>query len=156
MSIFAEATAAKKPRTPRSLVISRLLAGLLVVMATAQLFEFEGFLSLLSTFGLPMSMLAAYILAGIIVVSEVFALPFLLQLPLSTAFRWVSMVCSWAVAGLWLVVSVWIIVSGSTIESIGMLGTVLMTPVWWAVFMSIALGILGGWASWGLWPGRRR
>jgi hypothetical protein len=156
MSIFAEAVDAKKPRSPQSVAMARLLAGLFVVMATAQLFEFDGFLALLSTFNLPVSGLSAYILGGVIVVSEVFSLPFLLRLPLSRAFRWVSMVCTWLVGGLWLILSLWLMVAQPAVESTGMLGTIQLIPGWWAVLVSLAFGILAAWASWGMWPGRRR
>ena len=156
MSIFAEAVDAKKPRSPQSVAMARLLAGLFVVMATAQLFEFDGFLALLSTFNLPVSGLSAYLLGGVIVVGEVFSLPFLLRLPLSRAFRWVSMVCTWLVSGLWVALSLWLMVAQPAVESTGMLGTIQLIPGWWAVLVSLAFGILAAWASWGMWPGRRR
>lgn len=157
MSIFVSPTPAPKSRTKDIQKIALLYAGILVVMVVAQLFSFEEFLAVVASFGYPGGESVAYLLAAFLVSAEVFALPFLLRMSLSTAFRWVSMVSGWLVATIWLVTSAWIVQTNAVVESIGFLGaTIPITPGWWAVFMSLSFGILATWASWGMWPGKKQ
>lgn len=147
MSVFAKATPAIVPKTQRVTQISLFYAGILVVLALSQLYSFEEFTELITGFGLP---LAA---APIIIVLEVFALPFLLRMAISPAFRFVSMVFGWLVPAFWFFVSIWVLFNVGGAETVGFLGTVLaLQPGWWAVLFSFALGILAAWASWGMWP----
>lgn len=156
MSMFAKVTPAPEPRTDRIRKISLLYAGILVVFALAQLYTFDTFIELIPSFNLPFNDTFAYALAPIIVATEVFALPFLLTMNLSVAFRWVSMILGWIVPALWFFISGWIVITQPTAETVGFLGTVVdLVPGWWAILVSIALGILATWASWGLWPGPR-
>ncbi|MCD8561753.1 hypothetical protein LRY29_01655 [Candidatus Saccharibacteria bacterium] len=129
MSFFIQPTYAPKPRGEATVPISVLYAGILTVMAVGQLFTFEEFLSLLQTFDLPMSEAMAYVLAPVIVVCEVLALPFLLRMSLSPAFRWLSMILGWLVPAFWLFLSVWVLASGAQVETFGFIGTVVsLTP----------------------------
>lgn len=156
MSILVKATPAPKARTYEAKVISVLYAVILVVMAVAQLFSFEEFLVHIQQLGLPMGETATYILGPIIVVSEVFAIPFLLRMTLSPAFRYVSMFMGWFVAVIWFYISFWLASTYSQLDTVGFLGTVgNLTPGWWAVFVSISLLILTIWSTWGLWPAQR-
>lgn len=156
MSILVKAIPAPKARTDETKVVSILYAIILVIMAVAQLFTFEEFLVHIQQLGLPLSETASYILGPVIVASEVFAIPFLLRMTLSPAFRYVSMFLGWFVAAIWLYVSFWLASTHSQLDTVGFLGTVgNLTPGWWAVFMSIALAILAAWSTWGLWPGKR-
>lgn len=156
MSFFIQPTYAPQPRGEATVPISLLYAGILTVMAVSQLFTFEEFLSLLQSFDLPMSAAMAYVLGPVIVVCEVLALPFLLRMSLSPAFRWLSMVLGWLVPILWLFLSMWVLASGAQAETFGFLGTVVsLTPGWWGVLLSLWLGVIAAWASWGLWPGLR-
>ena len=155
MSILVKALPVSQPRTKESGKIALLFAGILVVMAVAQLFTFEEFLPLVERFNLPFNIKIIYVIAPLIVVSEVFALPFLLRMRLSTAFRYLSMFLSWLAAGLWLFISLWLAISYMPVETVGFLGTVInFMPGWSSVFISIALAILTIWSSWGLWPGK--
>ena len=155
MSILVKALPAPKPRTKESVKIALLFAGILVVMAVAQLFTFEEFLPLVERFNLPLSPELIYAVGPLIVVSEVFALPFLLRMRLSTAFRYLSMFLSWLAASLWLYISLWLAISYVPVETVGFLGTVInFMPGWSSVFISVALVILTIWSSWGLWPGK--
>lgn len=156
MGIFVQATAAPAAKTDTARKISFVYAALLVVFAVAQLFTFDEFLELFASFGLPASEGLAFSIAPAIVVSEVFALPFLLRMRLSPAFRFLSMGLGWLVAILWLFVSYWVTTMHPDAMTVGFLGTVIdLTPGWWTVLVSAALGILAAWASWGLWPGKR-
>jgi hypothetical protein len=154
MSIFVTATPAPVPKTKDVKRLATFLAGVLVVMAVAQLFTFEEFLVLVDAFSLPFGAGMTHVFVAVLILAEVLALPFLLRMPLSPLFRWVSVVCGWFVPLAWLFVSVWLVSAPGFVTNVGFLGTaVQMMPGWWAVFMSTALGILVAWASWGMWPG---
>ena len=156
MSIFVTSTAAPKPLTSTSTKVALTYAAVLVVMAVAQLFTFDEFLPFIQSIGLPFGDGTVYLLGPLIVLSEVFALPFLLRMWLSPAFRYVSMFLGWLVPALWLCVSLWIVQANSPVTTVGFLGTAVdLMPGWWAVFISLALGVLAAWSSWGLWPGKR-
>jgi len=153
MSILVMAHPALKPRTEASRKISLLFAGVLVVMVVAQLFTFEDFLKTIEMMNLPFGMALSFALGPLIVVSEVFALPFLLRMQLSIAFRYLSMFLSWLAVAVWLCITVWLAVSYVPVETVGFLGSVVnLAPGWWSVCISIALVILATWSSWGLWP----
>ncbi len=157
MSIFAKQTPAPAPRSKDVPKIALLFAAILLVMAVTQLFTFDKFLLLIQSFALPVSMQLNYVLAALIVTFEVFSLPFLLRMPLSTAFRWVSMVSSWLISLIWLKLTLWVVLTEQPVDTVGFLGTLVgLMPGWWAIFVSVALVILAGWASWGLWPGKRK
>jgi hypothetical protein len=156
MSFFVSSTQPKEPRTKDSAKVALFYAGILVVMAVAQLFTFDEFLPYIQSINLPLGNNAAYLLAPLIVISEVFALPFLLRMWLSPAFRFVSMFLGWLAAVTWVFIAFWLASTHSAISSIGFLGTVVdIAPGWWAVFISLLLVVLAAWSSWGLWPGKR-
>lgn len=149
-------TVAPLPRNKDVWRISLFYAVILTVMAVAQLFTFDHVTELFIGFDLPGGEAVAYFLASFIVATEVLALPFLIRMPLSPAFRWVSMVAGWAAAVVWLKVTIWLAVTEPIVDTVGFLGTAVnMMPGWWAVFISLAMVILAAWASWGMWPGKR-
>ncbi|MDB5161670.1 MAG: rane protein of unknown function [Candidatus Saccharibacteria bacterium] len=157
MSLLPVATVAPKAKTKDVTRIATFYAILLVIFAVSQLFTYESFLQLMVSFGLPGGTQFTYFLTSLLVVAEVFALPFLLRLPLSRAFRWFSLGCAWLVPVIWMFVTV--VVAGYDLpaDNIGFLGTVVsIMPGWWAVFISTAFFILAAWASWGMWPGKTR
>lgn len=132
-------------------------AVVLGAMAVTQLFTFEHFLELIATFALPIGGELTYLTGALIVVTEIFALPFLLRMPLSKAFRWVSMVCSWLAPLIWITLTLWLVITEPLVDNVGLLGTIVgLLPGWWAVLVAVSLGILAAWASWGLWPGKRK
>ena len=156
MSFFVKSIPAQEPRTKESKKIAIFYAVILVILAVAQLFSFEEFLVHFQSIGLPISNEQAYILAPVIVIAEVFALPFLLRMRLSPAFRFLSMFLGWLVAGLWVFVTFWLASTQSQADTVGFLGTVVnLMPGWWAVFISLSFAVLAAWSSWGLWPGKR-
>ena len=156
MKTFVQPTPAPKPKTEAVKQISLFYAAFLVVMIVAQLFTFEKFLELIIAFNLPVSVVTVASLAPIIVTCELFALPFLLRMTVSPAFRFVSMVLGWLVSLLWLGITIWLVTSGSTVATVGFLGTAInLIPGWWAVFISVLFGIMAVWASWGMWPLRK-
>ena len=153
MSFLPTPTLAPVPKTKDSKRIALFYAIILVVMVVAQLFTYEKFLELMVGFGFPVGVQGTYFITAVLVSAEVFALPFLLRMPLSRAFRWVSMVAGWIVALLWVKLSFWIVFSDVATDTIGFLGTVVgLMPGWWAIFVSVSFAILAAWASWGMWP----
>ena len=156
MSMFVKATPAPSAKTSETKQVAILYAALLTIMAVTQLFTFEEFIELFPAFHLPLGEVLVYGLAPALVAAEVFALPFLLRMAVSPAFRFVSMFCGWFVAATWLFVSTWVAATRVDADTIGFLGTFAsLSPGWWAVLISLALGVLAVWASWGLWPIRR-
>ena len=156
MSIFVKAVPAPAPKTKEAKQISIVYAAILVLMAVTQLFTFEEFIVHIQQLNLPVGEFGSYALAPLIVVAEVFAIPFLLRMRLSPAFTYFSMGLGWVAALAWIFVSIWLNIGGVSAETVGFLGTVVtLAPGWWAVFISFALGILATWSSWGLWPGKR-
>lgn len=157
MKFFVAPTIAPKPRTKESGRVALFYAGILLVFALAQLFTFDKFLVFLYDLNSPLLPQIATALPAVIVAAEVFALPFLLRMNVSPAFRFVSMGCSWLVAALWLFVSLWLVRYGTLDSSLSFLGSLVkLTPGYWAVALTLALSILAVWASWGLWPGKRK
>jgi len=153
MKLLRTATAATEPKTKDAHLIALFYAAILSVMAVAQLYTFDHFLELVVTFGLPGQTATAYFLAAFLVTCEVLALPFLLRMPLSPAFRWVSMALGWIVAGLWIVLTIGLFLQG-TVGNVGFLGTVFeVFPSWWTIYISLMFGFVAVWSSWGLWPG---
>ena len=156
MSIFVTSTAAPAARTADSSKISVLYAVVLVAFAVTQLFTFEAFLPYIQSLQLPLGESFNYILAPLLVVAEIFAIPFLLRMRLSPAFRYMSMGLGCIAAALWIFITLWINLSNVSVETVGFFGDVVtLAPGWWAVFISLALGVLAIWSSWGLWPGTR-
>lgn len=153
MSIFAKTTPAPAAKSKDVVKISIFYAAILTIFALAQLFTFETFLELFGDFDLPGGVAGGYALATVLVTLEVFAIPFLLRMRLSPAFRWFSAFAGVAVAVIWLYVSMWVVLHDTPVVTIGFLGTVVsMMPGWWAVVKSLALGVLAAWALWGMWP----
>lgn len=153
MSIFVDATAAPAPKTKNTVIVATFLALLLVVMAVGQLYGFEKFIPLIEGFGLPGGETGATLVAAFIVISEVFALPFLLRMRLSPLMRIISMVLGWMAAAIWTYLAVWVLASGNGVENVGIFGTSIELPMGlWTVFYGLALGVLAAWAAWGLWP----
>ena len=153
MSIFGTPTPAPVPKTKDVTRISFFYAAIIVVMVVAQLFTFDSFLSLLLSFDLPGGDRTAITIGALLVAAEVFALPFLLKMTISPAFRWFSLLCAGLVADIWIFLSLWVVLTDSLAENIGFLGTVVgMMPGWWSILISLSFGILAVWAAWGMWP----
>jgi len=157
MSFFVQSTPAPTPRSADSAKIAILYAIILVVFAVAQLFTFEEFLVFIQSTNLPFGESLSYAFAPLLIVAEVFALPYLLRMRLSPAFRYISLFLGCLAASLWIFLSSWIVFTGAAVDTIGFLGTLAsLTPGWWAIFISLSLGVLAAWSAWGLWPGQRK
>ena len=150
---FATPTKALKPKTKESEKMAYFYAGLLTIIVLCQLFTFDEFLQLFSSFNLPGGDVMANFMASFIVISEVFALPFLLRINLSPLMRIVSMIFSWVAAASWLKLAIWLMISNNFTDNFGLLGALVELSVgWWAVFFCLAMCTMAAWSSWGLWP----
>lgn len=150
---MSKVSSATRPKTANIRSIALLYAGVLLVFAVTQMFSFSYFQTLIESFWLPGGRPAAYLLVDIIVMAEVLALLFLLQIKISTSIRIVSMVLCWIVPTIWVALSLWALLTINVVSNIGFLGTVVtLMPGWWTVFFSLALAVLSSWASWGMWP----
>lgn len=157
MNKIAKAVVAEQARTRDSLKIAYACVAVLTILVLSQLFTYDEFLPLLTKYNLPGGELTVNLLGAVIVICEVLALPFLLRLKMSKSMRVFSMISGWLVPVLWLFLSLWVNIAITTVSNVGFLGTVVdLLPGWWAVFISLSLGLLVAWASWGLWPGKRK
>jgi hypothetical protein len=153
MSGFPKPTNAPAPKTRDSAIVAKVYAAILVVMVLLQLFSFPDFVNLFYGFSLPGGHVFAVALAGIVATAEVFAIPFLLGMRLSPAFRAFSMFLGWLAPAIWLFILTSLIVANEAVANSAILGSKLIVPPSWGLlFLTLALGLLAAWASWGLWP----
>ena len=154
MKLYARSTSVSKPYRHDVRTVALSLAILLIVLVVAQLFSFEKFIPLLESYQLPGGVIVATFLAALIVTLEVFALPFLIMMKVSSLMRIVSMISGWLAFVILLLLQIW---QNTQLDSFGsnngLLGAPIALPVgWWSVFFVAALGVLHAWASWGIWP----
>jgi len=144
-------------KSQNALKISYAYAFLLVLFVVCQLFTFDEFLSLLTSFSLPGGEITARILGCVLVTSEVFALPFLLRFSLSNFMRNICMVLSWLVPAIWLFLTISIRLLPVTVDNVGFVGTIFkVTPGIWSVYFCLFIAMAAVWSSWGLWPNTKR
>lgn len=157
MSMFVTSTPPPEPKSPTVEKAAVLLAGIVIVLALSQLFSFEKFPDAIRALALPgIDEGYAVLVAALIAIAEVLAVPFLLRMRLSIAMRVVSMVAGWLVALWWVFVTLWQNMMPAGQSGVGFLGATVTAPVgWWAVCLMLGVGILVAWASWGMWPLRR-
>jgi len=157
MSFFVKTTVAPKPRTINSWKVSILYAIILTAAAVIQLFNFEDFLLYIQSLNFPFGSGLNYAFLPLMVVAQVFALPYLLRMDLSPLFRYVSLYLGLLAAVLWIFLAFWVVLSGApdvSTQSTGSLMSIL--PGFYAIFITLALGVLAIWSAWGLWPGKRK
>lgn len=153
MTIFVRATEAAEAKTKESVKVGIFLAGVLTVIAVLQLTTFDTFIEALSGFGFPGGESTALLVAVITVIAEVFALPFLLRMRLSPAFRVLSMIFGWIAVAALTKFALWMAIVRPEITAVGTVGELLgALPGWWMVFGAFGLVILAVWATWGMWP----
>lgn len=152
MTVFAQAQPAAPAKSRNVFIASLLLAAILVVMATAQLYSFPEFIVIVSELGLPGAVNGTSFWAALLVASEIGAVPFLLGMRLSPAFRVFSMMLGWLLIAGWLAIAVYVSLSGGVSNS-GILGAVVELPTGvWMVYFLLGLAGLHAWVSYGRWP----
>lgn len=157
MSINKSLIKKDKSKGVRLQIFRFVYAFIIVVLVFCQLFSFDHFLILIESFWLPGGDLFARFIGGLIVVSEVFALPYLLKMNLSPFLCRISRILSLAVPIIWLALVMWLNSTINAISNVGFFGTVLeFTPGWCALIFSLCLGLLAIFSSWNTSPTRKR
>lgn len=147
------ATAQKAlPASLPAVFIAVIYAAVLVVLAVAQLFSFEEFTKILPPLLISLGGVTAAAAAPVIVALEVGSIPFLLRMSLSTAFRWLCLLCSWLVPFFWLALSLGNLMGGGNDLSVGLLGDIIAVKGWVALAASLILALLSALATYSLWP----
>lgn len=158
MSSFIASVPGPAPRSSIAANAAILLAGIVVVLVLSQLFSFEKFPDVIRALVLPgVGDGYAVLIAATIVIAEVLAVPFLLRMRLSLSLRVASMLSGWLVVLWWIVVTIWQNLASTGYADAAFLGATVLAPIgWWAVYLMLGVGVLTAWASWGLWPLRRK
>ena len=151
---LAKAVTADEPRNDTVKKGAWIYAAVLVVMALGQLYAFERFIPLIQAYDLPGGEPVATLVAAVIVVSEIFALPFLLRMPLSPLMRFVSMSLCILVPVLWLLLSFAAIAIGD-LENAGILGAKVEVGAVLQTALVLLLAALAAWSVWGLYPRKK-
>jgi hypothetical protein len=152
---FAIAEKAPPARSQLGQIVAWIYAAVLVVMAVGQLFAFEKFLPLMENY--QQGHATATFIACLIVITEIFALRFLLRMPLSLLMRRLSIACAISVPILWLKLSAIALLSDATTMNSGLLGTkVTVQAGGLQLTISIILFILAIWSIYGLWPVKKK
>ena len=126
-------------------------AGVLAVLALAQLFSFEAFIDILPA-ALYMGFGAsAALVAPLIVVVEVFSLPYLLRMAVSPALRWVSLVFGWLVPLFWLGVAV---IAGPEVANTGILGDVIALSATETLLLSLLMIVFAAYTHYHFYKSR--
>lgn len=121
------------------------LALVFTVLSLAQLFTFEHFGEVTLGYGLPGGLVVATILAFLLPVTEILALPYLLSMRLHAKLYVVSRVSVIVTGSLWVCVALWTNLTGNTDTNAGIFGATLYTPNQWAYIVFVLLLL---WASW--------
>ncbi len=145
-----KAVAAPAPKSQTYARIAWAYAAILVVMVVAQLFSFEKFIPLIADYWLPGGQGTTVLVAGVIVTTEVFALPYLLRMPLSPLMRACSIGCSFVVPLLWLWLSLRALLESNAITNGGILGEKVVVPLEVQLVVSLVLLVLAVVSYYGL------
>lgn len=135
-----------EPRTKTAGLVALFYAGALTFMVAAQLFSFEKFITLMEQY-----FSSGRGVATLSVVLAVLAIPALLKMKLSKAFRCFSLISGLLFAALWIFLGVNILAAGG--DNAALVGaSVTLEPGLWSLLVSFGLLILAVWSTWGLWP----
>lgn len=150
--VLAKALAAPRPRSKTAMRIAWVYAAILVVMLVGQLFAFEKFIPLMQDYWLPGGYGTTVLIASGVVTAEVFALPYLLRMPLSPLMRWCSRALAIIVPIVWSALALRVFVIGSVLANGGMLGTKVPVSPLLQLIGSLALFVFAVVVVWGFRP----
>ena len=120
-----------------------LLAGYIIILLLLQLFSFDAFPAMLAGIGLDGTW--SYIAAIALVVVELLALPFLLQMKLSKKFLNVSMISGGVALLVLSILEVWAFTTGQSV----LFGATFDLPGGsWSILLLLALWLLFAWGVW--------
>ena len=120
-----------------------LLAGYIIILLLLQLFSFDVFPAMLA--GIGLDGVWSYIAAIALVVVELLALPFLLQMKLSKKFLNVSMISGGVALLVLSILEVWAFTAGQSV----LFGATFDLPGGsWSILLLLALWLLFAWGAW--------
>lgn len=116
------------------------LAAVYLFLAMTQLFTYEKFADITTDYRLPGGAVTALVVAVLLPLFEVAALPFLLSMKVSARTRHLSRAAALAAPVLWLVVAVWLVATSDTTTEAGLMGaTIPIGSGLWLVAFSLLL-----------------
>lgn len=122
------------PAYVRGLILGLVYLGVLLT----ELFTFEEFPGVIETFSLPGGHIIAVVLAGLLPLVAVAALPFLISMRLSHWSRRLSAVMVIAFPALWLLIGLWLNIAAPDAQNVGLFGATIPLPVgWWLVVFAL-------------------
>lgn len=117
----------------------------MLLLAVAQLFQFEDFPALINDMHVPGGMAVAWVLAAYLPFAEIASLPFLLSMKVTAKVRTVSKWLGVSVCVVWLLLTLWTSITMGTAVQSGIFGATLTTNSgWWSVLFAFLLG----WSYW--------
>lgn len=146
---------ASRPRSEIYVRIAWVYAFILVVMAFSQLIGFEKFIPLIDDYRLAGGYGTATLIAGLIVIVEIFSLPFLLRMRLSDLMRWFSFGCSVFVPLVWVILSLHSLVI-TPVKNGGILGVHVNVGIMTQLFLALFLAVVSMNVVFGMIPKRTR
>ncbi len=140
----------KAPPAPRrAQFVATGYAVVLVGLALAQLYTFDIFVQEMPRHFTD-GMIFAHLAAPLIVAMEIFALPYLLRMAVSGAFRWLSMLNSLLVPLFWFFLSMNVVMHSAGMLKAGIFGDVVTLSGWATLGISLGLGTLAAYVVWAL------
>lgn len=138
-----KATDPPKLKKPYAAKVLWVLAGVMLLMALLHLIRID---KLIPIVGETLSESGATWFVALLVIIEVFALPYLLRMKVSPAFRIVSGLWVIVVPLVWTCYTIWALGNG---HSTGQFSSYVSTPAsWWLVVLNVAWLGASYWALW--------
>lgn len=138
-----KATDPPKLKKPYALKVLWVLAAVMLVMALLHLIRIDKLIPLI---GETLSEAGSTWFVALVVIAEVFALPYLLQMKLSPGFRIVSGLLMVIVPLIWECFTIWALSNG---HSTGQFSSYISTPAaWWLILLNAAWLAASYWALW--------
>lgn len=124
------------------------LGALFIVMAVSQLFAFEDYPAIVASYGIPVLSNASSLVAIVIVLTEIIAIPVLIGMKISPLVAKISVVAGWFTLIYWLAIGLWQSTTDEFIANAGLFGAKILLPQgWWLVSFMTALIILHGFSA---------
>lgn len=124
-------------------LVSLYVALFFVMIVVLQLFTFETFPEVLASYDFVIPMGAYQLLASIVVVLEVLAIPFVLGMKLRPVVGLLSQIAGGMVILGWLSAGLYQAMTSTVIENVGLYGTALSLPQgWWLVSYMLGLAVI--------------
>lgn len=142
---FAKSKSIHLPGSKLAFVLSMMLALFFVLSSVGILFAFEKYPALIESYGVDWLGNLSVLVASLIVICSVFAIPSLLHMSVSPLMRWLSMLCGWVVVLYWLSISLWQINAGIGLSNIGLFGAQVQSPQDWSLvglIIAVALAMI--------------